>query len=428
MPDVKSHAVKYLLVGSSHAALEALRAIRQVDGEGRMAMLTRDARLPYSPTVLPYVVSGRSKAEAVTLRDPAFFAANDCAFVQGAVAAGLDTAKRRVTLASGEAWGYQRLLIATGSAPSIPPVKGLSGVKYHVLRSLDDALKLRTAMGAARRALVMGAGLVGLHAAENLAEAGLAVTVVEMKGQVLAGYFDAKASRRIEAAFAAHKVKLLLGRSVVGVESQDGGAGAAVTLDDGKVIETDLVLVATGVKPVTDWLAGSGVGVDRGVLVDATMRTSAEGVFAAGDVAQALDFHTGAPGLIGIIPTAVEQGRIAGQAMADDPAVKPYAGGLPVNTYRFFGRVALSIGQAAAAAGEGAGEGGFEVAEAEGDFYRRVVLAGDRLVGYASVDEPFDVGIMGELIRRRIDLAPVKEDFLARPLETGRRLMSEGWR
>jgi phenylglyoxylate dehydrogenase epsilon subunit len=406
---------KYLLVGSSHAALEALRAIRMVDTEGSMAMLTRDAAMPYSPTILPYVVSGRSAPDKVLLRDRAFFEANGCTFVPDAQAVSLDAKARAVTLAGGEVWRYERLLIATGAAPAIPPVKGLDGVKYHVLRTLADAEALRSAMGGAKSAVVLGAGLVGLHAAENLAEAGLKVTVVEMQGHVLPGYFDAKASTRIEEAFTRHGVSLLLGRRVT------EAAPGKVVMDDGSVIESDLLLVATGVRPVTDWLEGSGVTVDKGVLVDEAMRTSVDGVWAAGDVAQATDFASGKPALIGIIPTAVEQGKIAGQGMAGDSYRKDYPGGLPVNTYRFFGRVALSIGRAAATEG-------VEAVETDGAAYRRLVLEDNRLVGYASVDEPFDVGIMGELIRRRVDLGGCKDAFLARPVETGRRLMSEQWR
>lgn len=412
---------KYLLVGSSHAALEALRAIRQVDADGSLAMVTRDSHLPYSPTILPYVVSGRSAADRVILRDQAFFAANRCTFVGEAAATALDANAKSVTLASGETWHYEKLLIGTGAAPAIPPIPGLDGVRFHVLRSLDDAEGLRKAMGAARRAVVLGAGLVGLHAAENLAEAGLAVSVVEMRPHVLPGYFDAKASERIEGAFTAHGVELFLGRTVVGVEGRDGGAACTVSLDGGDKLEADLLLVAAGVKPVVDWLAGSGVGLDRGVLVDDTMRTNLPDVWAAGDVAQAKDFHTGTQALLGIIPTAVEQGRIAGMDMAGDNYLKPYVGGVPVNTYRFFGRVALSIGQAAASEA-------VEVAEHDEKGYRRIVLSEGRLVGYASVDEPFDVGVMGELIRRRVDLSACKDAFLSRPLETGRRLMSEGWR
>ncbi|RAU21175.1 FAD-dependent oxidoreductase [Paramagnetospirillum kuznetsovii] len=416
MPDVK-----YLLVGSSHAALEALRSIRHFDADGSMAMITRDAYLPYSPTILPYVVSGRSKPDSVLLRDQAFFEANSCTFVPNACATGLNAKARTLSLSTGESWRYDKLLIATGAAPAIPPVKGIETVKYHVLRTLDDAKGLRSAMGGARHAVVLGAGLVGLHAAENMAEAGLSVSVVEMQSHVLPGYFDAKASERIETAFAGHGVKLFLQAKVVAVETDDGGHSCTVHLEDGRALKADLLLVATGVKPVTSWLDGSGVGVDRGVLVDETMRTTVEDVWAAGDVAQAMDFHSGKRALIGIIPTAVDQGRIAGSAMASDPYPRAYPGGIPVNTYRFFGHVALSIGQAAATEG-------VEVAINETDGYRRLVLCDNRLIGYASVDEPFDVGIMGELIRRKVDLGQCKDSFIAKPVETGRRLMSEQWR
>ncbi|CAA7618118.1 NADH-dependent phenylglyoxylate dehydrogenase subunit epsilon [Candidatus Terasakiella magnetica] len=413
---------KYILVGSSHAALEALRSIRLHDPEGSMAMITRDAHLPYSPTVLPYVVSGRSKPEKVLLRDEDFFTANACTFVPNAVAAGLDAKTKTLKLANGDSWRYETLLIATGAAPAIPPVKGLDSVNYHVLRTLDDAKRLRSAMGGARSAVVLGAGLVGLHAAENLAEAGLSVSVVEMQDHVLPGYFDPKASETIESAFTSHGVKLFLKSKVVAVEARDGGHSCTVTLENGNTISADLLLVATGVRPVTDWLDGSGVKLDRGVLVDETMRTNVEGIWAAGDVAQALDFHTGKQALIGIIPTAVDQGRIAGMGMAGDSYVRAYPGGVPVNTYRFFGRVALSIGQAAATTA------GYEIAVSEEGGYRRLVLSDNRLVGYASVDQPFDVGVMGELIRRKVDLTECKDAFMARPVETGRRLMSEQWR
>ena len=409
---------KYLIVGSSHAALEALRAIRQVDGDGAMAMLTRDAHLPYSPTILPYVVSGRSPASRVLLRDEKFFAENGCTFVPNATATALDANARTVALASGETWYYEKLLIATGAAPAIPPIPGLENVRFHVLRSLEDAQALRASMQGARRAVVLGAGLVGLHAAENLAEAGLVVSVVEMQDHVLAGYFDATASTRIEAAFRDHGVALHLGRKAVGIEG--AGESCTVRLDDGTGIEADLLLVAVGVKPAVEWLAGSGIAINKGVLVDDALRTNLPDIWAAGDVAEARDFHTGSPSLIGIIPTAVEQGRLAGMDMAGDSYLKPYAGGVPVNTFRFFGRVALSIGKTT--------EGGAEIAEHEAQGYRRAVLAEGRLIGFSSVDEPFDVGVMGELIRRRVDLSGCRESFLARPLETGRRLMSEGWR
>lgn len=410
---------KYLLVGSSHAALEALRAIRQCDPGGSMAMITKDPFLPYSPTILPYVASGRCTPDNVSLRDAAFFEANSCLFQPGCAATALDPEAHMVTLADGRRWGYERLLIATGAQPAMPPVAGLETVRCHVLRTRDDAEQLHRAIATTRSAVVLGAGLVGLHAAETLAKAGAAVAVVEMRDHVLSGYFDAKASKRIEAGFAAHGVTLHLGRKVVSVSGDE--RRCRVQLDDATELDAELLLVAAGVTPAIEWLKGSGVAIDRGILVDDTMRTTVEDVWAAGDVAQAKDFHNGGQRLFGIVPAAVEQGRIAGMAMAGDPYLQPYPGGLPINTYRFFGHTALSVGQVE-------GPEGCEVLEHDDGGYRRIVLSGNRLIGFASIDDVFDVGVVGELIRRRVDLGSCKDAFVARPVETGRRIMSEQWR
>lgn len=414
MPDAN-----YLIVGSSHAALEAADAIRRQDPEGSVVMLTRDGRLPYSPTILPYVVSGRSQPERVVLRGEAWFDANRIRLVRNAAVTAVDADSRTVTTTDG-AWSYGKLLLATGARPLLPPVPGLKDVPHHVLRSMDDAVGLRQAIGGARSAVVLGAGLVGMHAAENLLKAGLAVTVVEMQPRVLAGYFDAEASGRIAEAFTAKGAALKLGQAAVSVER--AGQGARVALTDGSAITADLLLVAAGVAPELGYLAGSSVATERGVLVDARMRSSADAIWAAGDVAQGPDFYSAGRVLNGILPSAMEQGRVAGMDMAGDPAAKLFPGAVPLNTYAFFGSHAVSVGQAAA-------EGdGIEVHRTTDGGYLHIALKDDRLWGVAAIDVPLDPGILWQLILRRVDLGPVKAAFLAQPRETARTIMSRLWR
>jgi phenylglyoxylate dehydrogenase alpha subunit len=180
---------KYLVVGSSHAALEALTAIRMHDAEGSLTLLTRDPHLPYSPTVLPYVVSGRSAADNVFLRDENFFAEQKISLKRGKALKTLHASRNTAELADGSEIAYEKLLLATGASPAIPPIPGIDQVSYHVLRTLDDATKLNAAMKASKQAVVMGAGLVGMHAAENLVKAGAKVTIVEMAKQLTDGYF-----------------------------------------------------------------------------------------------------------------------------------------------------------------------------------------------------------------------------------------------
>ena len=410
---------KYIIVGSSHAALEAATAIRLIDAEGALTLLTRDAHLPYSPTILPYLVSGRSQPDNVALRDQAYFHDNAIALVPGATVVSLDPAQSSLRLASGETWQYDRLLIATGAAPTLPPVRGLTDVPFHVLRSMDDAVDLRQAIGQARSAIVLGAGLIGMHAAENMAKAKVAVTVVELQPHVLSGYFEPRASAIIERTFARNGVRMVMGQSLSSVERQ--GDGCLATLADGTTIAADLLLVCTGVTPNIGFLNGSGIEVDAGILVDDWMRTSLPNIWAAGDVAQARGFWGGKV-VNGILPNAVEQGRIAGLGMADDADVKPFPGAVPLNTYSFFGQQAISVGR-------GRAGDGFEIEESGDEaVYRRIVLKDGQLVGIATINDFVDAGIMWQLILRRTDLSSVKAAFIANPRLTGRQLMSQIWR
>ena len=412
--------VDYLVAGASHSALSALEAIRMQDSQGTVAVLAKEAHQPYSPTVLPYVVSGRSAADRVALRSADYFAKNNIVLLSGHALQRVDAAAKRVHFADGQTMAYGKLLLATGATPIIPPIPGLKAVKFHVLRTLDDATALHAALPKTRSAVVLGAGLIGMHAAENLAKTGAAVTVVEMQPQVLPGYFDAAAAQIIEAVFAEKGVRLILGSKVESLAAN--AQGSTLTLADGSKVEADLLLVATGVAPVMDYLQGSGINTERGILVDDNMRTSVADVYAAGDVAQARGFFSGKPLVGGILPDAVEQGRIAGQAMAGDPGVSNYPGSVPLNTYAFFGQQALSVGS------QSEGETVLLQSDVKARQYLKIVMQDNRLTGIFGINRPFDAGIMWQLILRRTDLTEVREKFIAEPQKTARQLMSRLWR
>lgn len=415
---------KYLIVGSSHAALEAATAIRFQDGDGTLTLLTHDTRLPYSPTILPYVVSGRLQPENVTLRGDGYFHDNTIALVRGATVCSVDAAASTLQLASGDAWRYDRLLIATGAAPALPPVAGLNDVAFRVLRSMDDAIGLREAVGRAKSGIVLGAGLIGMQAAENMAKAGIAVTVIELQSRVLPDYFAAPAGAIIQAVFSAKGVRVLTGQTVTAAERQ--GGGCVVTIDNGEKIAADLLLVCTGVRPNVRFLDGSGVEIDVGILVDDRMRTNVPNVWAAGDVAQARGFWGGTV-VNGILPNAVEQGRIAGLDMAEDPDISPFPGAVPLNTYSFFGRHAISVGVGAHLA-DGDGLEVEESVDNKKGCYRRIALKDGQLLGISTINDFVDAGIMWQLILRGVDLSPLKAAFIANPRETGRQLMARHWR
>jgi phenylglyoxylate dehydrogenase epsilon subunit len=414
---------KYLIVGSSHAALEAVTAIRLQDERGSITMLTRDSRLPYSPTILPYIVSGRSRPDNVVLRDAAYFAQNRVELQRNAEVVGVDPALQSVRTADGAIWTYDKLLLATGGTPVVPAVPGLSDVRLHVLHTMDDAIALRDAIGRGQSAIVLGAGLCGMHVAENMAKAGLAVSVL-VRSRPLREYFSPRAGGMIQTAFAGNGARMMMGRTPAAVERR--GDGCAVTLDNGETITADLLMVGTGVTPAMAYLAGSGVETGRGILVDDRMRTSVADVWAAGDVAEARSFW-GGTAVNGILPGAVEHGRIAGADMADDAVLRDFPGAMSLNTYHYFEHHSVSVGLG----GQLPDDADFDIDEqvdAARGKYRRIVMREGRLVGISSIDDFVDPGVMWQLILRRTDLSPCKADFLAHPQATGRRLMSQLWR
>ncbi len=417
-----THETHYLIAGASHAALAALHAIRLVDDQRDLTVIAKDDSLPYSPTVLPYVVSGRSTPTSVLLRDDRYFAEHKVNFLRGRRITGVSTTERLATLSDGTRIRFEKLLVATGARPVVPAIPGLADVGFHVLRTLEDAQRLRDRLPDARHAVVLGGGLIGMHAAENLCKSGVRVTVIEMQAHVLPAYFGADAAALIERAFVEAGVDLRTNSRVERVAA--GSSEFTVQIAGGARIAGDLLLVGTGVIPVTDYLEGSDIAIDRGVLVDDVMQTSVANVWAAGDVAQARDFYGSAPVVGGILPDAVEQGRIAGMAMAEDSTLTPYRGVVPINTYRFFGNHAIAVGNNRAPSGA-------EVvvrAAPDDNRYLKIILHDSRLHGIFGINEPFDAGVMWELILRRIDLGPVRERFLERPQDTARALMSRLWR
>jgi len=422
----RNSKTQYLIIGGSHAGLAALEAIRLQDEKGTITMVTREDSLPYSPTILPYVISGEMAAEAIHLRDQSYFDRLAVTFKSGSAVTGINVEEKWVKLASGEKINFEKLLLATGADAAIPSFPGIDSVPYQVVRTLEDALTLRQSFQKAKSAIVIGAGLIAMHTAENLAQSGLQATLIVRRQVSLFAYFDGAAARMIEGIFSDHGVALATGSGVSKISPADGG-GCQVTLESGKVISADLLLLATGVRPRISYLEGSDIQVDRGILVNENMRTSVADVWAAGDVAQAPGFFDAGKTINATLPNASVQGRIAGMDMVKDPALKPYPGSSGLNVFNFFGHHGFSLGLAT-------------VTESTDDIevntmylpssqsYQKLVFKDNRLVGVSAINAKLDPGILRELIQRQVDLAEVKNRFASAPLETGRLLMSKLWR
>ena len=412
----------YLIIGGSHAGLSAIDAIRRCDSEAALTLVTMEKRRPYSPTALPYVISGKTEPEKTDIRPLNYFKDLGVNYINGAAATQIDTKINQVSLNNGDTIDYKKLLIATGASALIPNIPGIETVDSSCIRTMADAEKIKKEMSQAKSALVIGAGFIGMHAAENLANSGLKVTVVEAFDCIMPASFDTEASDLIRKVFVENGITILTGKQVSKVSKN--GDQTVLSLTDGDEIVGDMLVIATGIIPNTDFLSGCGVDCDHGVVVDARMRTSVPNVWAAGDVASASGFFSPTKTIGGTIPCATAQGKIAGMDMSEDSYIKDYPGNLNMNTFGFFGNFAFSIGNVA----DTPSSSNLEVEiqnDPENKSFCKFVFDGPVLTGVSAINMRLDPGILKELILRRTDLSTKKEEFIKTPLETGRQMMRE---
>ena len=274
-----------VIVGGGLSATRVAEQLRKSEYAGPVVIVSDENHLPYDrPPLSKVVLYDAAKGHGdVALRTAEFYTDNDITLRLGAAAQSLDTAAQTLTLANGTVLGYDELVIATGLIPRrIPSLPDADGI--HVLRSLDEALALREHAGRARRAVIIGAGFIGCEVAASLRRLGVDVVLVEPQPTPLATVLGEQIGELVARLHRAEGVDVRTGVGVAGVRDESG-AVSAVELSDGTVLEADLVVVGIGSRPATDWLVGSGVALDNGVVCDEAGRTSAPHVWAIGDVA-----------------------------------------------------------------------------------------------------------------------------------------------
>lgn len=273
-----------LVVGASAAGLATLEALRRKGYQGEVTVLGAESHLPYDrPPLSKQVLSGTWDPQRAQLRPEDALSSLDAEFILGDPATGLDVATRTVRTTSGRDLRADAVVVATGLRPrTLPGQADLTGV--HVLRTLDDTAALRADLVGSSRVVVVGDGVLGAEIAATARDMGLAVTMAGPQQAPLARQFGPVVAGLLADLHAERGVRLRLGTAVTGLVGQDGQV-AGVSLDTGEVLPADVVVVALGATPVTDWLAGSGLRLDDGLVCDSRCR-AAEGIYAVGDVAR----------------------------------------------------------------------------------------------------------------------------------------------
>jgi NAD(P)H-nitrite reductase large subunit len=397
----------YVIIGGGVAAVGCVEGIRTQDVRTPITLVSQESYLVYGRPLIVEVLKGERTAEDILYREPAYYDQMRVKVMLGQEAKAIDTQARTVELASGEKLAYKRLLIATGGVPIIVPMEGLEGPDLYTFTTLDDAKRLSEAVPGMKEVVVIGGGLIGLKVAEGLHDRGVHVTIVELAPRILSAAFDDAAGRIISGRLNEVGLKVLCNCSVKAILRGEQGRVRGVRLSDGRELACQAVVAAIGVAPNKALAQRSGLKVNRGVVVDHYLRTSASGVYAAGDVAEAYDISIKGYRVVPIWSNAYLQGYGAGRNMAGARA--KYAGGLPMNSIAFYGIPTISAGVT------NPPNGGFEVLqrlEPERHYYRKLVLKRGRLAGYVLVGEVKRAGLLTGLIKEAVEVAGFKERLL----------------
>ncbi len=392
--------MRYLIIGNGGAGVRAAQVIRSRDAEGEIIIVDRETHPCYYRMRLPDYISGWRDRDSVFFVDESFYGQNRIEFRRGERVTGVDTRSRLVKLEGGEELRYDRLLIAAGARPRELACPGatLDGVVY--LRTLDQADEIIRRGKEAEAAVALGGGLLGVEMARAFREMGLATSYLIREDRFWPQMLDAQGSSLVEKRLEEKGIVLRKGEGIEAIEEKDGRV-AAVRTTSGEVLPADMVGVAIGVVSNLEFLEGSGLETDLGVLVDASLRASLPDVYAAGDIAQALDVGSGEHRLVTSWLNAQRQGETAGINMSGGEASLEAV--IPYNVIVIYGLPVACIGLDLPPQEEG-----YETLT--GDYprdgrYRKLVLRGGVLVGATFIGEVREAQAAEALIRSRADIS-----------------------
>lgn len=395
---------KYAIIGNSVAAVGAIESIRKVDGEGPIAVISNEPYHVYSRPLISEFLAGETTIDRMAYRPADFYNDNGVEAILGVAAAKIDLKTKKIELADGRGVDFDKLLLAMGGKPFVPPITGLDKRDVYTFTALEDALKLDEAVRHLKDFVIIGGGLIGLKCAESLHKRGANVTIVELADRVMATVLDIEAGRIVERGLASSGIKVITEDTVEEIRGE-GDSITGVRLKSGEELSCEAVVVAIGVAPNIDLVKDSAVKVNRGIVVDDKMESSVPGVYAAGDVAEGRDALLGISRVLPIWPNAYIQGKTAGFAMAGSP--REFPGGLSMNSIELFGAPVINVGITDPR------EDGYEILyRLEGDVYRKLVLKDDKLVGAIVVGEIDRAGLLTGLIRDGLDVSGLKEALL----------------
>jgi NAD(P)H-nitrite reductase large subunit len=404
---------KYVIIGASAAGIGAVEAIREVDPVGSITIISEEPCPQYSRPMISDFVSGKADFQKMLCREDSFWKKNRVAALTGKKAASLNLNCQMVELDNGEKVRYEKLLIATGGKPFVPKIEGIEKNGVLTFTTFSDAEKLVTILekNNATKAVVVGAGLIGISVTEALVGRGLQVTLVELQDRILSILLDSKASEIVENVIRNAGVTVITGQSVQRILGKPGNSDVVggVILTKGGQISCDLVVIAIGVVPRTELVSGTEVLTNRGIVVDNFMQTNVPNVYASGDVAEAYDFIAEQNRPLPLWPLAVLEGRVAGYNMTGKKT--DYTGGTNMSAMKYFSLPIISVGIT-----NPNENNSYQVLvkyDSSKNLYKKIVLKENVIVGITMVNDIEKAGVLYNLMKNFVNVKKFRDELIS---------------
>lgn len=400
--------MRYVIIGNSAAGVNAAEEIRRKDSKSTVTIVSEEKDIAYSRCLISRFLDRRLKESDLYFKTKDFYQACAVEPALGKKVEGIDRLGQNIVLDDTKKLSYDSLLLAVGSKPVRPKVCGLDLSGVFNFYTLDDTRCIINYINKVKRAVVVGAGFVGLEAAYALRKAGIGVTVVERCPQILPNQFDYISSELIKGDLEGLGIEIIVNESLTSINGKDKVEG--VTIAENTDMPCEMVIFATGVQPNTELAASAGLSKGRGIVVDEFMRTSDANIYAAGDCVEIEDVASGKRQPSATWFNAVLQGKFAAANMSGSP--QRYTGAVGIqNSVQFHRLSAVSFGMTQIPEGDL----DYEIAsvtQQDRKAYKKLVIKDNHLLGMIFVGDISKAGFYAALIRNRVDICKFKDKLL----------------
>jgi len=329
--------MKIVIIGAGAAGISAAETIRKKKSDWEIDLVSDEEFLPYYRPRLIDLLAGKAEKEGIYIHKGGWYKENNIFLHLSKKIVGIDIGNKKVVFADSTQLEYDKLLIATGSYPNSPPIPGVNTEGVFTVRTIRDVLDIREQVKNKRSAVVIGGGLLGLESANSLRQSGLDVTVVEHSPYILHRQIDEEGSVFLKDCLEKIGIRLLSGCDTKSISKGDDSIGIVISgANETESSVADIILVSAGIKIDLSLVRGKGINTNNGIIVNDNLETNIRGIFAAGDVSE----HRGI--IYGLWTTALEQGRIAGENIADGSVV--YTGTTPFTKLKVVGIDLVTLG------------------------------------------------------------------------------------